>query len=120
MVPYSTVSVTNLIEGCGGKIYSFWAIYSLRISFCIVPPKLALGIPLFSAFAIYIAQVIAAGEFIVIEVVTLSKGISSNKIDMSSKLLTPTPHSPNSPAAIGESLSYPYSVGKSNAVLSPV
>ncbi len=68
----------------------------------------------------YIAHIIAAGELIVIEVVTLSKGISLKRIDISSKLLTPTPHSPNSPAAKGESLSYPYNVGRSNAVLRPV
>ena len=32
-VANSTVSVTNRMEGPGGKIYSFWALYSFRMSF---------------------------------------------------------------------------------------
>ncbi len=32
-LPNSTVSVTSRMEGWGGKMYSFWAMYSLRMSF---------------------------------------------------------------------------------------
>ena len=30
---YSMVSTTSRIEGSTGKMYSFWAVYSLRMSF---------------------------------------------------------------------------------------
>ena len=33
LVPNSTVSVTKRIDGLGGKMYSFWAMYSLSMSF---------------------------------------------------------------------------------------
>ena len=33
------MSVTIRIAGSGGKIHSFWAMYSLRMSFWIVPPS---------------------------------------------------------------------------------
>ena len=39
-VPHSTVSVTSLSEGAGGKMYSFWAMNSLRMSFWSVPGQL--------------------------------------------------------------------------------
>ena len=31
------MSVTSRIDGSGGKMYSFWAMYSLRMSVWIVP-----------------------------------------------------------------------------------
>ncbi|MBT9149491.1 MAG: hypothetical protein DDT28_00921 [Dehalococcoidia bacterium] len=64
------VSTTRRIEGSGGKINENWAMYSLRMSFCIVPPSFSMGMPRFSAAAIYIAQTTAAGPLMVMEVVT--------------------------------------------------
>ena len=69
-VPNSMVSVTSRIEGSGGNRNSFCAMYSLRMSFWIVPPSAARGMPRFPAAAMYIAQMIAAGPLIVMEVVT--------------------------------------------------
>ncbi len=74
-VPNSMVSVTSFIDGAGGKMYSFWAMNSLRMSFWSVPASWARGTPLFSAAAMYIAQIIAAGQLIVIEVVISSSGM---------------------------------------------
>ena len=53
----------------------------------------------------YIAQIGAAGELIVIEVLTLSSGRPSSSSSMSARLLTATPHVPNSPSASGSSVS---------------
>ncbi len=61
-----------------------------------------------------------AGELIVIDVLTSPTSIPSNRIFMSSRDETATPHVPNSPFASASSVSYPYSVGMSNATLRPV
>src|SRR5579885_2328593 len=63
-------STTRRIEGAGGKMYSFCAMYSLRMSFWIVPEMCFQFVPLFSAATRYMAQIIAAGELMVIEVET--------------------------------------------------
>ena len=63
------VSRTSRIDGRGGKTNSFWAWYSLRMSFCSVPPSRARFVPAFSAWATNIASSTAAGELIVIDVV---------------------------------------------------
>ncbi|MBA7651501.1 hypothetical protein ES703_59320 [subsurface metagenome] len=84
---------------------AFCAIYSLRMSFCIVPPNLSREMPRFWALAKYIAQITAAGPLMVIEVVIWSSGMPSNNISISAKEETPTPHLPNSPRASGSSLS---------------
>src|SRR5438876_216398 len=55
-------SVTRRMEGRGGKMYSFWAMYSFRMSFWRVPPTRSQGVPCFSATARYIARAIGAGE----------------------------------------------------------
>ena len=65
----SMVSTTRRIEGSGGKTNSFCAMYSLRMSFCRVPPSSLRGTPAFSAVAMYMAQITGAGELIVMEVV---------------------------------------------------
>ena len=75
-VPNSIVSITSRMEGSGGKRNSFWAMYSLRMSFWMVPPSAGRGTPRFSAAAMYMAQMIAAGPLMVIEVVTWSSGMS--------------------------------------------
>ena len=86
-------------------MYSFWAMNSLRMSFCSVPESCARGTPAFSAATTYMAQIMAAGELIVIEVLISSTGSPSSRISMSARLLTATPHVPNSPAACGSSWS---------------
>ena len=99
------VSVTRRIEGAGGNRYSFWAMNSLRMSFWVVPSSLARGTPVFSAATMYIAQIGAAGELIVIDVETRSSGRPARRTSMSARLLTATPHVPNSPSASGSSVS---------------
>src|SRR4029078_6688137 len=63
------MSVISRIDGRGGKMYSFWAMNSLRMSFWSVPPTFSHGVPCFSATARYIARAIGAVEVIVIDVV---------------------------------------------------
>ncbi len=99
------VSTTRRMEGSGGKMYSFWAMYSFRISFCRVPPIVSIAKPFFSATAMYMAQMMAAGLFMVMEVVIPCRGISSKSTSMSAREETATPHFPNSPAAWGASVS---------------
>jgi hypothetical protein len=93
------------MDGSGGKRNSFWAMNSLRMSFWSVPSSAARGNPAFSAATMYIAQIGAAGELIVIEVETRSSGRSARRTSISARLLTPTPHVPNSPSASGSSVS---------------
>jgi hypothetical protein len=82
-------------------MYSFCAMYSLRMSFCRVPDTLpAISTPCFSATARYIAKRIGAVELMVIEVVTSPNGMPSNSASMSARESMATPHLPTSPAAI--------------------
>jgi len=69
------VSAINAKEGSGGKTYVPRAMYSLRMSFWIVPLSWARGIPRSSATTTYIARRIDAVALIVIEVETASSGI---------------------------------------------
>ena len=101
-------------------MYSFCAMYSLRMSFCNVPERRAQSAPCRSATTRYIAKIIAAGALIVIEVVTRSSSIPSNRRSMSARHATLTPHLPTSPCDSGSSGSRPISVGRSKATLSPV
>ena len=48
---YSIISTTSLTDGSGGKIHSFWAMYSFNASFCKVPLNLLTSIPFFLASA---------------------------------------------------------------------
>jgi hypothetical protein len=50
-VACSIVSTTSRSDGAGGKMYSFWAMYSLRMSFWSVPRSFAGSAPCFSAAA---------------------------------------------------------------------
>ncbi len=70
-----------------------------------VPPSRRIGTPRFSAVAMYMAQMTAAGELMVIEVVTLSRGMPSKSTSMSRSEEIATPHLPNSPSASGASVS---------------
>ncbi len=82
-------------------MYSFCAMYSLRMSFCSVPEtRLAMSTPCFSATARYIAKRIGAVELMVIEVVTSPSGMPSKRASMSASESMATPHLPTSPAAI--------------------
>ena len=91
------VSVRERICGSGGKTHSFWAMNSLRISFCRVPVSLSGVTPCFSPTAMYMARTIAAGALMVIEVEILPRSIPSKMISMSFKESTATPHLPTSP-----------------------
>ncbi len=104
-VPNSIVSTTRRIDGSGGNRNSFWATYSLRMSFCVVPSSRPRSTPVFSAATMYIAQIGAAGELMVIEVLTRSSGRPPSRTSMSARLLTATPQVPNSPSASGSSVS---------------
>ena len=64
------VSATSRNDGRGGNTNSFCAWYSLKMSFCSVPPSRARSTPDRSAAATYIAKSTAAGALIVIDVVT--------------------------------------------------
>jgi hypothetical protein len=69
------VSRTSRIDGRGGKMNSFWAWYSLRMSFCSVPLKFRRCPPCFSAAATYMPKINAAGELMVIDVDTFSRSM---------------------------------------------
>ena len=114
--------MSRMIRTCGrgGKIHSFCAMYSLRMSAWSVPPSLARGIPLFSAVTMYCASAIAAGPLIVIEVVIEPRSIPSNSVSMSRIESIATPHRPTSPRACGLSESKPIKVGISKATESPI
>ena len=103
--PNSIVSTTRRIDSSGGNRNSFWAMNSLRMSFCRVPASRFRLMPRFSAAAMYMAQITEAGELMVMEVVTWSTGIPSNNTCMSASDETATPHLPNSPSAWGASVS---------------
>ena len=79
-------------------MYSFWAMYSLRMSFWIVPDSTDQSTPCLSATTRYIAKIIAAGELIVIDVVTRSRAMPSKSRSMSATEATLTPHLPTSPS----------------------
>jgi hypothetical protein len=70
------LSATRRMLGRGGKTNSFWAWYSFRMSFWSVPPRAARSAPQASALATYMARTTAAGELIVIDVVTCSRSMS--------------------------------------------
>ena len=114
------MSVTSRIDGSGGKMNSFCAMYSLRMSVWIVPLSCARGTPCCSPTTRYIASAIAADELIVIEVDTSPIGIPENRISMSSSDANATPSRPTSPSARGASESTPINAGMSNAHDSPV
>ena len=73
------------------------AMYSLRMSFWMVPQSFARETPRSSATTMYIASSVAAVALIVIDVETLSSGISSSSTRMSSTVSIATPTRPTSP-----------------------
>ena len=115
------MSVTMRIEGRGGNMYSFWAWYSLRMSFWMVPDSRCRSTPVLSPTAMYWARATMAGPLIVIDVDTEPKSMPANRSSMSAKVSTATPARPTSPADhTSSSESRPIRVGMSNAVDRPV
>ena len=47
-VQKAKMSVMSRIDGRGGKMYSFWAMNSFRMSACTVPASFEAGTPCFS------------------------------------------------------------------------
>src|SRR5512138_632355 len=94
--------------------------YSLRMSFWMVPDILSAETPRFSATAMYMQSRMAAVELMVMEVDTWSRGMPSKRISMSARESMATPTFPTSPAAMEASESYPICVGRSNATDNPV
>ena len=94
--------------------------YSLRMSFWIVPVSADAGTPCSSATSWYSRSSRAAGALIVIEVETSPSGIPRSRIRMSSTESMATPTLPTSPWASGASESYPIWVGRSKATDRPV
>jgi len=94
--------------------------YSLRMSFCTVPDSLSAPTPCRSPTAMYMARSTPAVALMVMEVDTLSRGISWNSEAMSSTESMATPTFPTSPSANAWSESRPIWVGRSNATLRPV
>ena len=92
------MSVTSRIDGSGGKIHSFCAMYSLRMSVWIVPRSFPRGTCCSSPTTRYIASAIAADELIVIDVETSPSGIPPKRISMSSSESIATPSRPTSPS----------------------
>src|SRR5262249_61878598 len=76
------MSVISRIDGRGGKMYSFWAMNSFRMSFWIVPEIFVQSAPCFSATTRYIAKIIASGELIVIDVVMWATRVPSESVCM--------------------------------------
>ena len=97
----------------------FRTMYSLRMSFWMVPFSAALGTPCSSAATTNIAMIGTTAPFIVIDTLIRSSGMPSNRTFMSSTLSTATPAMPTSPRARTLSESYPRCVGRSKATLRP-
>ena len=77
------------------------AMYSLRMSFWIVPLSALGSTPCLRATAMYSAKSMDAVAFMVMDVLTRSRGMPSNSVSMSARLLIGTPVRPISPCAIG-------------------
>ena len=81
--------------------------YSFSMSAWTVPLREATGTPVFLATPAYMHVRTEAGALIVIEVLTLSRGIPRKITSMSLREETLTPHLPTSPWAFSWSASYP-------------
>ena len=88
-------------------MYVFLAIYSFKISFCVVPRNVAGEKPCNSATLIYSESKVDAVELIVIDVLTLSIGIPSKHVTISFSELMATPVLPTSPSDCESSESRP-------------
>src|SRR6266498_3594227 len=79
----SMVSTTTRTADSGGEIHSFWAMNSLSMSFCMVPPTLSHATPCLSASARYMASATDAVQLIVIEVDRKSTRLNSSHVRIS-------------------------------------
>ncbi len=77
--------------------------YSLRMSFWMVPVSALAATPCSSATSWYSSSSTAAGALMVMEVETLSSGMSCSSVRMSSIESIATPTLPTSPCATGAS-----------------
>ena len=84
-----------------GKTYSFWAMYSLRMSAWMVPESLFRSWPRFSARTTYMASRIHADGLMVIETEIFSRSMPSSSASMSASVSMATPSRPTSPSLIG-------------------
>ena len=91
------------IDGRIGKIHSFWATYSFRMSACTVPERRFGSKPRDSARATYIARRIHAVGLMVIDTEMRSRSMSAKSASMSSSVSTATPSRPTSPSERGSS-----------------
>ena len=112
-------SVTRRMLGRGGKTNSFWAWYSFKMSFWMVPESAARATPVLSPTPTYMAMMTAAGELMVMDVLTAPRSMPENRVSMSASVSTATPARPTSPLAKGSSESRPSKVGMSKAVDKP-
>ncbi len=96
-VQNSIMSMMSRRWGSGGKIHSFWAMYSLRMSFWRVPRRSAQSTPCSSAATSRKAKRIWAGPLIVIDTDTSPRGIAAKSAFMSSTVSMATPQWPISP-----------------------
>ncbi len=93
--------------------------YSLKMSVCSVPFRVAGSTPCRSAATMYMQKIGTAGPEIVIDVVTSPSGMPENSTSMSAAESIATPQWPTSPRACGSSESRPIRVGMSNATERP-
>ena len=93
--------------------------YSLKMSVCRVPFRVAGSTPCRSAATTYMQNIGTAGPEMVMEVVTAPRSMPANSTSRSAAESTATPQCPTSPRLRGSSESRPISVGMSNATLSP-
>ncbi len=105
--------------GRGGKIHSFCAMYSFRMSVWSVPSRVFHGTPCFSAAARKNANSMVAGPEMVIDVVMSPSGMPSKSASKSASESVATPHRPTSPSLRGSSESRPIRVGISKATDRP-
>ena len=90
-------------DGRIGKIHSFCATYSLRMSACTVPERRLRSKPRACATAMYMASRIQAVGLIVIETEIVSRSIPAKSASTSSMVSTATPSRPTSPSDRGSS-----------------
>ena len=85
-----------------------------------VPDNAVRGTPVLSATLTYMAMITAAGELIVMEVLTVPRSIPANSVSMSARESTATPARPTSPLAKGSSESRPEQGGHVEGGRQPV
>jgi hypothetical protein len=116
---YWKISDMIFIDGSGGYMNVFLTMNSFKISFWMVPFNYSSLAPYSRAVTIYIAKMGKTAPFIVMETEISLRGISLNKIFISSTESIATPAMPTSPTTLSWSESYPLWVAKSKATDNP-